>query len=356
MKVKKTGINTLAITLISIGIMSLLKNFIDFNVWKIVSMTWPLIIIFFGLEIIITKLIVSKSEDEMKMTISVGSVVLLVLILITMSVSSGISRLNINIGDGLFDFYKYNSSFEKEYNRGHEGGFEKIDIKNSFGDVSVKSHSESNIYIKAFINIKNNDEEYAEEIANELVSISDSNRILDIITKTEDYRTNKSLINNIEVNLEILVPKGVEVKILDKFGDVEVADIDNKLQVENKHGDVVVNNIQGDINVENSFGEIDLESVKGKLDLINKHGDIKVYINDKINSDINIRNQFGDITMDIDNKQEGKFIANVKFGSIDTNFDLKIEEEVNSQRINDIKGDDSIIIQLDNSHGDIDIN
>lgn len=396
MKLKKVGINTLAIVLIIIGVLFLLDNFYTFDIWRIVSIIWPLIIIIFGLELIITKTILSKKEEETRMAISGGSVILLIILVITLIIFSGIAKIDsdffkgINLGDSIFNNYKYTSRFEKDYTI-KKSDMEEIDLKNDFGNIQVKAKDVDDIIIKAKITVRNNDKDYAKEIVKNLITIEENNYNLKIKSNSRDFLNNQSIIKNVTTDFEVIVPKDMKTKINGEFGNIEILNLYSGVKIDNKHGNVYVENIKGDVSVENSFGDIDIRDIVGSIDLINKHGyissnkisgdvkiensfgNIDVYdvyneinienksgnINletDKIIKDnVYIKNKLGNIKLDILENQKGKFIVNTKLGSIDNNLGLNVTKETSTEFIDEIKGNDLINIDLSTSSGNINI-
>jgi len=90
MKKKKLGVITLAITLISLGVLLLLNNFADIDIFKVFSIIWPCIIILFGLEMIIVRQLYKSRNEDVNVSIDTISVILLIIIIVATSVVGNI--------------------------------------------------------------------------------------------------------------------------------------------------------------------------------------------------------------------------------------------------------------------------
>jgi hypothetical protein len=94
-----------------------------------------------------------------------------------------------------------------------------------------------------------------------------------------------------ETHLELQVPPGLEVKVQNEHGRVEVADaltasvwtsyepvrlerIGGNASVDSRHGDVRVLEAKGDVEVTARYGTVELKDVSGRVTVSSQHGDV----------------------------------------------------------------------------------
>jgi len=338
MKKKKIGVITLAITLIFLGALLLLKNFIDVDIKMVFNIAWPCIIVLFGLEIIITKTVLTKNSDETRAFVNPISVIVLCIIIITISVYSNFSfnkSLNLfsivkhlNTGDfSTISSYKYKSTYDLSFDIDAEDK-DEIQVSNSFGNVRILESLSDSISIAAKVTIKSNNQEYAEELSKNIVKIDESGRIVKVFRDLNSSKSIKDKAVEINVDYEILVPANVRVNVKNKLGDVIIRNIKQDLEINNEFGNIEVSDISGALKLKNYFGDIEAINILGSVDITNQHNNVYV---ENIEDDVTIKNQFGNIkvknlggnlnidneygTVDIKDIEEDIFVNN-KFGDI----------------------------------------
>jgi len=351
MREKKVGIFTLAITLILLGALFLLNNFMDIKIYSILSIFWPSILIILGLEIVLSKVIFGKDEDKTKLSISGKSIFFTLLIVLMAFILSQFYRmpLEINIDGGFIPqiLYKSETVANKDITIETKNK-NKLKIINSFGSVNVKKGEEKDIKVNMLVSFKHNyDDEAAQNIVDNILEvINDGGDDIRLINRREKYTANNS-INNLEVNLDITVPYDMELDITNSHGDIMLNNCSNRLVISNKHGNILVNTLKGDLNIKNSYGEIEVVDIEGKAIIENRHGKLSAK---KISKDIDITNEYGDVKVseiggnaDINNLHEG--IEAEKIGG-----SLVIESKYCRMDISEVKGD----MKVNGSHGNID--
>jgi len=396
---KKIGIFTLAITLISLGILFLLNNFLEIDGYKIMSIMWPCIIILFGLEMIIIRQVYKKKDEDVNVTVDTLSMILLIIIVLTFSIVSNI-RIAISKVDFLSDgfqispnfnvIYKYTSDFSKNFEfEGTEK--DKLILYNSFGNIEIYKSDSDKVEVSATIRIKHNNEELAEDISNKIIKVDDTGRTLRIVSNTDGFKYDNDRVKDIIINYYIKVPTNISVdvensfgkitvdgiekdtSIKNSFGDIKIKSINGQLDVENsfgnidviniegdsiinnKYGNIDVNNIKGDLNLSNSFGSIEIFEVSEFVKIVSKSGDISLITTDRVKKGLDVDNEFGDINISLPLEQEGNFIVGTSFGKISNELGLNVDEALNEQTIRDNIGNSEVMINIRNSHGNIDI-
>lgn len=376
MNKRRIGVITLAITFISIGILLLMRNFIGINLKETFSIAWPSIIILFGLEIIITKIIIFKQHDEVRTHIDAISVILLSIIIVITSIYSSFSLDN---RLGFFSFAKhfnarnfsisspkYTQKSNYSYNFNFEADDKKqLEIINSFGDIEIRAGEGEHIEIIAEVDISHNDEEYAEKLSKNIIQTEDIGGSIKVVTNL-DSQYEKEKAGNIRVNYSVYMPEHIKVNVENKFGNITVSDIKNDVEIYNQHGNIKVTDITGKTKANNSFGQINISNISGDVSIECAHGNIEV---ENVSSSIDIVNSFGWIKVfrikgevNIDNQHNNVYVDNTgsnvkiknKFGDVDAkniNGDLNIENGNGNINIESIKGN---VVSYD-KFGNIDV-
>ncbi len=358
MRKNKIGIFTLAISLIIIGLIFLVNNFTSLQVWKILSIFWPLIIIILGLELIINRVIINKNDKEDKIPISYGSIVILIVLVIIISLTSNIvlnipsinlGKYGIHIGESfvLGGNYTYDSTFseDKIINVSSE---KELIVENEFGSIDVEGYDNDKISIESEIVMQHNNEEYAKKIANNIIDINQNKDMVNISSNIRKYIKDRSKVGSIEVNFTIKVPKNMKLDLDNNFGRIDVKSINKKVSIDNEHGDVDISYIDSNVEVRNKHGKVNIDTVSKQLEVINSFGDIEVnnvsesaYISNS-HDDIYISDVKGDLEIN------GSF-SKIQVKDIKGNLDIKDNNE--NIYLNNIKGK----VYIDNQYGDIEI-
>ncbi len=346
MQKKKIGIITFAITLISLGILLLIRNFMDINLKTVFAIAWPSIIILFGIEIIITKLILSRNTEEIKTYIDPLSVIMLSIIIVIVSVYSSFS-----LGKGLNFFSIIKSIDFEDFSRStlnykdvttYEYSFtidskdkDELKLINSFGDVDIIESSTDNIEIDTEIKINYNDKEYADELSKNLVKIDEGGKIISVLTDLGS-KYDKDKAGNISVSYDIRMPAHIKANIENEFGDTTVRNLEKDVEINSQHGNIEVEDILGALRLKNSFGSIQVTDVKGNVDIENQHGSIHVT---DIKGNTDIENQHSSVY--VENIEKDASIKN-QFGKVDAinvGGSLNIESEHANVDVEYVKGD-----------------
>ncbi|EOD00936.1 DUF4097 family beta strand repeat-containing protein [Caldisalinibacter kiritimatiensis] len=292
MQTKKVGVITLALTLVSLGLLLLANNFTGINLNKAFSILWPSIIIAFGLELIITKIVLEKGNKKRLVKIDGASLTVLIIIVVATSVISTVNVFVSNI-DLFNDFgigYKYDSRFNKEYTLEVKDKKTLI-LDTSYGDVEIIRGEKNKANVDVEILMKHNDEEYASKIADSIVEIDESNQdVIDIKSNLYQYINNND-IRSITINYLIEVPEDFKVEVNDKHGDVTIENIES-VKIFNEHGEVIVKNILKDVEIKNTYDDVSVYDVEGKVRVINKHGEVKI---ERVNDSLQIENLHGSV-------------------------------------------------------------
>ena len=95
---------------------------------------------------------------------------------------------------------------------------------------------------------------------------------------------------SVEMSLE--VPRGTDLAIENRYGDVEVDNIGGRLDLANTSGDVFASGIIGDADIENSYGDATISDVEGNLTLTVSSGTLKAT---QITGDAKLSSRYGEV-------------------------------------------------------------
>lgn len=368
MKKKKVGTITLAVGLIILGVVLFINNFTNIGLVDIYKY-WPVLIIGVGLEMFVY-MIIYRQDENVKLRIDV----LCIIFIIAAAIFANNAdfkfdpKLSFNIFDNIqvVDGVKYKGELKESVvkdNISKDFTINKLDIKNSFGDIKLMPYDQKYIKIEALVKIKYNDESAAKEYLKDAIKIAEGEQTH---ISVGDYNNiNKNNFSRAMIDFVVYVPQGAEVNVDNSFGDIQVQGISKDLVISNQHGNIVAKNIGGGASIKNSFGDIELKNIGGKAEADNQHGDIDAaFINGEarietsfgalgisdIKGNLNARNNYGKITV---NNVSGDAEIRSSFGDIDASYvdgSSIINDNNGSIDVNELKGN----VQIKNSFGRID--
>ena len=367
---RKVGSITLAVGLITAGVLLFIQNFMDIPV-KDIYKYWPVLLIGLGLEMILYVIIYGRSKTEVKLSVDGLCIVFIIILGL---ISNGIRFINIDIpgryflgfnGSSVFEGLKYRSEIREKYERDNiSSGFnvKELKVTNDFGDIKVLSSDEKSIRLEAEVGVKYNDENKAKEYAKNAVEIIEG-EVTEIYPK-DPVNWNRRDYARAQIDFVIYVPKEISLVVNERFGDVEAEGIEGECRIVNKNGDITALKIGGDVDVDNSFGDIEVSSIGGKADIASSNGNITAK---NIAGSAVIENHFGDIEAEkvggdlkvVNNngrisvrEVEGKADLANAFGDISVervNGSITVENKNGRIETEDIDGD----AQIKNAFGDI---
>ena len=175
----------------------------------------------------------------------------------------------------------------------------------STNDGFIKAYSKEINEIEVFFIVKKNDRVIdmdLEELEDHLdVSISSSNRELEIVIKQEQTSWAKNWKDRYYVSMQILAPQKTVCNLKTSDGDVEMTGFS---------GDQICRTSDGDIEVENIIGELSARTSDGNINVLDIDGAVELQTSD---GDINIGNIKGETTL---KTSDGKISAKIIKGDV----------------------------------------
>lgn len=367
MKRKKVGTVTLAVGLITLGLLLFANNFMNIAVNELYKY-WPVLIIGMGLEMFVF-VIIYRHDEDVKLRLDGLCIALIIVAAIFSSNWQGFN-LNPNIsfnwfGNMMVDGVKYKSDFKTtivKENISKDADINKLLVRNSFGDIKLKPYDQKSIKVEANVNVKYNDEQAAKDYVNNIVKITEGAQTEIAVQEYNGFDKNKFA--RASVDFVVYVPQNVYAEIKNSFGDIYAEGVTKDLTITNMHGKIIINEIGGNVTASNSFGDVEINGVGGAIQINNQHGEINA---SDIKGDSKLDTSFGDIeATNIDGNlivknNYGKIVAkNIKgngdirtsFGDIDAS-DIDGNTIVNDNNgkieLQELKGN----VEVRNSFGDI---
>ena len=131
------------------------------------------------------------------------------------------------------------------------------------------------------------------------------------------------------LDLEIIVPAGMALDIVDGSGEIEILNV-GATRIDDGSGELSVRNVQGDLTIEDGSGEIDIQNVSGNVRISDGSGEIEI---DEVQGSVDIEDGSGSIDV------------------VGVRLSVEVDDGSGSIRVRDIRGDFRV---LDDTSGDID--
>lgn len=368
---KKVGTITLALGLITVGVLLFAQNFIQLQVSDLYKY-WPVLLIGLGLEMIIYMVIYGRDGENVKLSIDGLCIFFIILMGLLVSGSNfvnwkstensffGIHSGGFNLGDIMYRS-ELNENFSKD-NISSAYSIKEVKISNDYGDVKVMPSNTKSVRVEAKIWVKYTDEQKARQYAKNAVEIKEGETTE--IRPKDISEADKKDFSRAHIDFTVYVPDNVKVSVDDKFGDVDVTDINANITIDSKNGEVNANNIGGNADVSSAFGNIQMKTVKGDVSLSNKNGNIDV---DGVTGRATIDSSYGNIDVANVGKDlkvtdrngeieisgvSGKAVVENSYGNIhlkDIGGDITVNGKNGNIEANSVSGN----VKIDNSYGDI---
>ncbi|MFW6295421.1 MAG: hypothetical protein ACOC1M_06825 [Halanaerobium sp.] len=140
-------------------------------------------------------------------------------------------------------------------------------LKNDFGSIELKGTEEQEITVNYTLKIHAEETEAAEEFIEELeVNYNLEGERLEIALNKSQTAT-PDLINVVEIDYQIMVPRELKAELSNKYGSLNVSDLDSELLASNRYGSTDINEIDGPTEVNQDYGEAEISNLGSSLNL-----------------------------------------------------------------------------------------
>jgi len=160
---------------------------------------------------------------------------------------------------------QYKKNIEKQFSIDKDG---EVAIVNKYGDIDMHTWDKNEVKIKVEIIINATSQSIAEDVFETIsVEFDDSkSRVYaeTVIESKESYWWNwgKNLKSDFEINYEIYMPITCSINFTNKYGDVDVMDLDNNATIDVSYGNLTMGDLNGDLGLILGYGNAFVGSVK----------------------------------------------------------------------------------------------
>ncbi len=215
----------------------------------------------------------------------------------------------------------------------------KIKINNPAGDIEVGKSIDNIIRITPMIRVYHKDNGKAGEISRDIKLIT--REIGEKITI--DVEPNiRFPYHRVRLGFKCLIPAKVEIELTNRYGNIDINDTGQDINIDESHGDVFVKNVESPVKVKNYNGLVRLYDIKGNIQLDTSHSRVK------IRNAPSLKLKCSHTNLVIADVKEGIEITNAGYSDVeieDTGH-LNIDAKLTKMKLINIKGG----VVVTNSH------
>ncbi|MEP6714879.1 MAG: DUF4097 family beta strand repeat-containing protein [Terriglobia bacterium] len=263
------------ILLVLIGVVFLLNNiWRDIPFWTLLSDYWPFLLIFIGvLGLVEVFFHVSRgSVPPPRPLAGTGLIWILVFAMFSFWGSRNgmrIGRLDAGGVSILGTDYPYDVNATNSTE-----GVTRVVLDNLHGNLSLKGEDGAGIKVTGRKTVRAFNRTDA-DAANSQSQIHIERQGDLLVVRAEEPRSMRML--SVNTDLDITIPRGLNVEARGRSGDLTIEDIDGAVDVNSGHGDVRLNRIGKDVKIESSHTSlVHVTELKGNLDLQGRGRDVQV--------------------------------------------------------------------------------
>jgi DUF4097 and DUF4098 domain-containing protein YvlB len=262
--------------LIFIGVLLLLHNYRGFELSRVLTHWWPLLLIFWGALKLYERMAGSRSDDAGGSRITPGEVFLVLGLLALVGIVVAVEGVKEHFPDWARGD---TTAVDLEVSPKPVPANARITIRGIRGDISVRSSDEPEIRVNGKKNVRSWNETDAhrvsERVGVEIVANGDGFEVQP--TSGGDSR--------VSVDMDVVVPSKAAVTIRNEKGDISVADLGTPVTINSGSGDIDVRNTNGDVSIDMRRGDAKISSTKGdvkisgtgdSLDVVNATGNFTI--------------------------------------------------------------------------------
>jgi hypothetical protein len=156
-----------------------------------------------------------------------------------------------------------------------------IDIGNKYGDINIETWSKDSVRVEIYVQVSEKNSERLHkkmsEISFELTQSGHYVVINTLVGETKNilfseinkFKENIGISESqVEINMKVMVPDNIELRISNKFGNVYIEDYKGDLTIDMSNGKLKANNLSGYVNLKISFGDAIINSIdSGTLEI-----------------------------------------------------------------------------------------
>ncbi len=173
---------------------------------------------------------------------------------------------------------------------------EALHLEHTFGAVTIRTHSSSDVIIHADIRVSASDAAQARQYADKVEIEVQPGSLLSIRTKYP--KEGNSFFNRPNVSFaaqyEITVPENTPLTVRNSFSEVSVSGVKANCDIVTSHAQLSFQNSTGSQRLENSFAQIQVSHNTGNVAVQNSNGAVGA---SDINGGLSVRDRFASLTL-----------------------------------------------------------
>lgn len=227
---------------------------------------------------------------------------------------------------------------------------DKVEIKNSFGDVVIETWNRNEIQVDVSISVSSRSDDHADRMLDAIEIIDrDNGSTVSFRTEIGDMKNKgRNKQQEFEINYEVRMPASQQLELSCEFGEIRMPDYQGALDVTSKFGKLEAGVLSDVDEILVEFGKLDLEAISNG-DVVVKFSSANI---DDTSGDLDFKFEFsGDVeigvgaidhleikatnsTVDLElpRNLSATYDIYTNFGSFrnDTDFDIEDEEKEKS--------------------------
>lgn len=256
---------------------------------------------------------------------------------------------------------------------------DKLNIKNSFGSVEVKTWNRNEIKVDVAIEVSANTEALAQKILDKIsVKDSQSGGEISFETKIDNINNSNGEKSTMEINYTISMPASNPLKISNEFGATRVPDYRGEVNLTSKFGSLTAGHLANVKKLQVEFGKAKVESVAGgdvtvkysKSEFGKMSGNIKLNVEfssaTKINVDnsltgLDVKTSYSTLNIKPSTDLSASFAISTSYGNLKNNTGIKFDSDEEDDRrgpkfdhkYNGKSGNGSVPVKITSNFGKI---
>jgi hypothetical protein len=172
---------------------------------------------------------------------------------------------------------------ERDYNESFEVAPEnKVEISNKYGEVIIRVWNENRVKISVRVTAEGKNQDVVNKTMSRVnVAMRKVGQIVIADTEIQSNNSGISFLNDVEdyskalfgkqkltVNYEVWMPENIDLRIINKYGDVYLASLSGNIGITLAHGDLKGNKVNGRLEMDHSYGKSTFDYInRGRFNL-----------------------------------------------------------------------------------------
>ncbi|MFK7952589.1 MAG: hypothetical protein AB8B73_07055 [Ekhidna sp.] len=141
----------------------------------------------------------------------------------------------------------------------------KVEVVSKYGEIIVRTWNEDSVKFEAVVKAEGKSNAVTKSLEKVNIKFRKVGSVISAITEVDSGKGFLSGVlsdvgdaigsNNLKVDYEIWLPEDVILSVENKYGDVYLADLSGKIDLNVSHGDIKANNFSETINLKHSYGK-----------------------------------------------------------------------------------------------------